>query len=198
MTTRAISAIILAAGTGTRMKSNKPLSLLHGKPLISYCLSLMDEIPVQERILVVGHQAELLYPLVSGKPYWTIYNHDYQQGIGGSIAAGIQVASPDTSGYMIVLADMPLLQREPLTAMVDKFFQADDSVWIMRPVYEGEPGHPVLFHSRMRPLLSKLRGTQGAKEIIGNHTDHVRLIPWPDASCLVDVDTQEDISRLNE
>lgn len=103
------------------MRGDKPLSLLHGQPLIRHALRLIEELPVQERIVVVGHQAEKLFPLLAGLPVWSIYNPDFLQGIGHSIAAGIRIASQQVEAYMVLLADMPLLRSEPIIAMMDAF-----------------------------------------------------------------------------
>ncbi|MCB9269502.1 MAG: nucleotidyltransferase family protein [Lewinellaceae bacterium] len=196
MSKRPISVILLAAGTGSRMRGDKPLSLLHGQPLIRHALRLIEELPVQERIVVVGHQAEKLFPLLAGLPVWSIYNPDFLQGIGHSIAAGIRIASQQVEAYMVLLADMPLLRSEPIIAMMDAFLQSDESVWFMRPVFQGQPGHPVLFKARLHLTLSSLSGIHGAKEIIGSNPDKIRLFAWPDATCLQDVDTPEDLEKI--
>ncbi len=60
MLTNNITAVILAAGQGTRMKSSRP-KVLHeilGRPMIAYLLDTLREAGVNDIVVVVGHQAE--------------------------------------------------------------------------------------------------------------------------------------------
>jgi bifunctional UDP-N-acetylglucosamine pyrophosphorylase / glucosamine-1-phosphate N-acetyltransferase len=60
MERRRLSAVVLAAGEGTRMHSvrPKPLHLLCGRPMILHVLDAMAEIDVTRVVVVVGHRAE--------------------------------------------------------------------------------------------------------------------------------------------
>ena len=60
MPERRLSAVVLAAGEGTRMRSErpKPLHLLCGRPMILHVLDAMAEIDVRRVVVVVGHRAE--------------------------------------------------------------------------------------------------------------------------------------------
>ena len=60
MPERRLSAVVLAAGEGTRMRSErpKPLHLLCGRPMILHVLDAMAEIDVQRVVVVVGHRGE--------------------------------------------------------------------------------------------------------------------------------------------
>ena len=57
---RPISAIVLAAGEGTRMRSSrpKPLHLICGRPMVMHVLYALDELVVDRTVVVVGHAAE--------------------------------------------------------------------------------------------------------------------------------------------
>ena len=60
MPERRLSAVVLAAGEGTRMRSErpKPLHLLCGRPMILHVLDAMAEIDVRRVVVVVGHRGE--------------------------------------------------------------------------------------------------------------------------------------------
>ena len=60
MSTRPLSAVVLAAGEGTRMRSTrpKPLHLLCGRPMVLHVLDALAEIDVDRVVVVVGHAAE--------------------------------------------------------------------------------------------------------------------------------------------
>ncbi|MGI8791696.1 MAG: NTP transferase domain-containing protein, partial [Acidimicrobiales bacterium] len=60
MTYRPLSAVVLAAGEGTRMKSSrpKPLHLLCGRAMVLHILDALAELPLDRAVVVVGHEAE--------------------------------------------------------------------------------------------------------------------------------------------
>lgn len=66
---------------------------------------------------------------------------------------------------------------------------------IVRTVYQGQPGHPVLFDPSCFPDLLRLTGDQGAKSIIHQHPDQCVRVP-AEVPPLEDVDTLEDYLRV--
>src|SRR3974377_2473633 len=68
---RRLSAVVLAAGEGTRMRSArpKPLHRLCGRPMILHVLDALAELPVQKVVVVVGHRGDwVTKPLVDHAP----------------------------------------------------------------------------------------------------------------------------------
>ena len=62
------AAIVLAAGAGTRMKSDKP-KVAHeglGKPLVNWVLDAAQTAQIDRTVTVVGHKREQVIPLVEG------------------------------------------------------------------------------------------------------------------------------------
>src|SRR5215469_14794971 len=59
---RPLSALVLAAGEGTRMRSSqpKPLHLLCGRPMVLHVLDALAELPVRRVVVVVGHGAAVV------------------------------------------------------------------------------------------------------------------------------------------
>ena len=57
-----IAAVILAAGRGTRMKSEVPkvLQKLHSRPLLSFVIDMLEELNIDKKILVVGHKDKIV------------------------------------------------------------------------------------------------------------------------------------------
>ena len=65
--TKKITTIILAAGKGTRMKSNlpKPLHCLAGKPMLSHIIDNLRDCEIDETIVVINKQSDLLKNYIS-------------------------------------------------------------------------------------------------------------------------------------
>src|SRR5260370_32615606 len=92
---RSLTAVVLAAGEGTRMKSSrpKPLHLLCGRPMVLHVLDALAELPVDRVVVVVGHGAERvvktlqdLAPSTFGIEF--VEQHT-QRGTGDAVAVGL-------------------------------------------------------------------------------------------------------------
>ena len=115
-----LRAVILAAGKGTRMRSKLP-KVLHkvgGKPMLQHVLDAADAAGAAEKIVIVGHEAELVEAMVGeqGK----IVLQAEQLGTGHAVMQ-TQDALADFKGtVMILCGDTPLLDG----AELKKFYEA--------------------------------------------------------------------------
>src|SRR5947207_15836790 len=100
MSNRPLSAVVLAAGEGTRMKSNrpKPLHLLCGRPLVLHVLDALAELELQRAVVVVGHGAERVTKTLQEQcpPNLVIdfVEQHVQRGTGDAVSVGL-TALPD-------------------------------------------------------------------------------------------------------
>ena len=113
-----LSIIILAAGKGTRMKSDLPkvLQPLLGKPMIHYAVAAAEAATGRPPVLVVGHQADRVRGEVGDGPQYV-----YQEQQLGT-AHAVQQAEPVLRGragrVLITSGDMPLFSAETLSGLV--------------------------------------------------------------------------------
>ncbi len=111
------SAIVLAAGAGTRMRSKKP-KVIHeilGVPLIQWVIRAAHEAGVARVVTVVGHGREQVEPLVANSE---IVVQEHQCGTAHAVAACADMLS-EASGSLIVLSgDCPLIKPETIAALV--------------------------------------------------------------------------------
>ncbi len=114
----AIDAVVLAAGKGTRMKSDlaKVLHPLAGRPLIAHVLDTARAAGVERIVVVVGHQREAVQAAVAADDL-AFAVQEPQLGTGHAV----QMAAPHlrAGGYTVVLSgDVPLLGVETLRQLV--------------------------------------------------------------------------------
>ncbi len=109
-------------------------------------------------------------------------------GMGVSIAAGVS-ALGGAEGVMILPADMPDIMPDHIDALLDAAEAEPDG--IHRGASGGVPGHPVLFPRDLLDRLAALGGDEGARAILRDHADRVRLHDLPDRAALTDLDTPE-------
>ena len=114
-----------------------------------------------------------------------------QLGMGASIAAGV-AASPDSSGWLVLPGDMPLI--EPATVLAVASALEHHAVAFAQ--YLGRRGHPVGFAAELYPELTALSGDEGARRIIARYP--ACPVELDDPGILVDIDTQDDLEALRK
>jgi bifunctional UDP-N-acetylglucosamine pyrophosphorylase/glucosamine-1-phosphate N-acetyltransferase len=123
-----VSAIVLAAGEGTRMRSTrpKPLHLICGRPMVMHVIHSLSALDVDRTVVVVGHGAELVTKKVQeqapSSANVTFVEQTEQRGTGHAAIVGL-TAFPeddldDTSTIVILPGDAPLLQASTIEELV--------------------------------------------------------------------------------
>ncbi|MFQ5555106.1 MAG: NTP transferase domain-containing protein [Acidimicrobiia bacterium] len=114
-----LHVIVLAAGKGTRMKSDlaKVLHLAAGKPLVSWTLDAAASLDPDSAVVVVGHQADAVREHV---PPWVDTALQAEQlGTGHAAEVGLSVLDAAPGDVVVVLpGDMPLVRSETLAEVV--------------------------------------------------------------------------------
>ena len=115
-----ISALILAAGLGTRMKSNKA-KVLHEvlfKPMILHVLDTVQALAPDNIYVIVGHQREKVAELVSGYRASCIVQEE-QLGTGHAVLCAEKELNKSEGTVLILSGDVPLVKAATLRAMLD-------------------------------------------------------------------------------
>lgn len=114
-----ITAILLAAGQGTRMKSSLP-KVLHpvaGKPMIWHALQAIQQVTAEKPVVVVGHGAEEVTRYLGGLADTVL--QEPQLGTGHAVMQAEALLKGKTDLVIVCYADMPLLRGETLKKLVD-------------------------------------------------------------------------------
>ncbi len=114
-----VKAVVLGAGKGTRMKSEKA-KVLHeaaGRPLILWMLQLLDDIETEETVVVVGHQADEVAAILPAGVATAL--QEPQLGTGHATQVGLTELETVPGDTIVVLpGDMPLIRVESLAGLV--------------------------------------------------------------------------------
>jgi bifunctional UDP-N-acetylglucosamine pyrophosphorylase/glucosamine-1-phosphate N-acetyltransferase len=115
-----VAAIILAAGKGTRMKSNliKVMHPLGERPLIFWPLQAAKLAGASRIAVVIGHQAEKVQQYFAGEAAITFAMQEEQLGTGHAAAAAEEALAGFSGTVFILCGDVPLLRAATLTAML--------------------------------------------------------------------------------
>jgi molybdenum cofactor cytidylyltransferase len=189
----ALHAIVLAAGASTRFGSPKQLVRVEGRPILHTAVARAVEVAGQAVTVVLGANAAELAPLLRHTPASIIINRDWSEGMGSSIRAGVSRLPSSCDGALLMLADQPAVTADDLRRLVESWRRQPD--YIVAAFYEATTGVPAIFPRSMFSALSELRGDQGARALI--HRNRDRVVRVPVASAAIDIDTPEDLLRLN-
>lgn len=114
-----ITAIILAAGQGTRMKSDLP-KVLHtvcGVPMIAHSLAAVKAASSETPVVIIGHGAEAVREFLGEKARCVV--QDPQLGTGHAVQQAESTLRGKTDLVLVTYADMPLLRPETIKGLVE-------------------------------------------------------------------------------
>lgn len=189
-----IAALMLAAGYSRRFGADKRrLQLGDGRSMLAASLELPCSMLEEVWLVLRPDEAPAELDLPTGVRM--VQNPATAQGMGHSLAAGAErlLAESGAEAVAIFLADMPLIRRDSLETLL-RHASADN---IVLPSYQGKRGHPVLFGRAFWPQLAALSGDAGAKPVLQQNPNAVRIVELDDPGVLQDIDTQEDWQRLS-
>ncbi|MDB1122577.1 bifunctional UDP-N-acetylglucosamine diphosphorylase/glucosamine-1-phosphate N-acetyltransferase GlmU [Vibrio algarum] len=113
------SAVILAAGKGTRMYSNIPkvLHTLAGKPMVKHVIDTCNDLGAQNIHLVYGHGGDLMQKALSTEPVnWVLQAE--QLGTGHAVDQASDKFD-DNEKVLVLYGDVPLISSETLESLID-------------------------------------------------------------------------------
>jgi bifunctional UDP-N-acetylglucosamine pyrophosphorylase/glucosamine-1-phosphate N-acetyltransferase len=138
-----IISIILAAGKGTRMKSDlvKVLHPLLGVPMLSYPVELsLKDIKVEKTILVVGHQADKIKEKFKDPRIHFVLQEE-QLGTGHAVLQALPFLQSFNGTVLILCGDVPLVKMETLRSFIDTFWRNESNLSVLTAVVENPSGY---------------------------------------------------------
>jgi molybdenum cofactor cytidylyltransferase len=190
-----IPIIILAAGSSSRLGQPKQLLEIEGETLIHRITRQAVESNTGPVVVVLGSQADLVQKNLHDLPVHFCMHADWQNGIGSSIKAGLQVVEkkfPGAAAVILSVCDQPFLEEVHFKKLRNAFRKKEGLVVASR--YANTFGVPCLFSKECFPALKNLRDDQGAKPIIEAHQDKASFISFPNGE--QDIDTIKDWEAL--
>lgn len=194
-----IVGILLAAGRGARFGGAKLLAPLPvashgvgaGSPVgVASCRHLIAALP--EVVAVVRPGDSVLAGQLRDAGARVVECARADEGMGCSLACAVAAAA-DANGWVIALADMPWIAPATIAAVADALIDGAD---LVAATYQGRRAHPVGFARRYFAALATLAGDDGAKSVVSEHLDRLRMIHVNDDGVVRDVDTIDDLRRI--
>lgn len=120
-----LAIVVLAAGKGTRMKSDlhKVLHPIAGRPMIDHLLASAAELGAERQVVVAGHGREQLEKALGSRV--TIGVQDPQLGTAHAVLQAREALAGFSGDVLVLYADVPFVRAETMRAMLDRLHAAD-------------------------------------------------------------------------
>jgi len=156
-----VAILVLAAGEGTRMKSDiaKVLHHVRGRTMISRVIATVRGIDAEKILVVVGHQAEAVKRELSGEPVEFVLQTE-RLGTGHAVMTAEPRLSGFTGTLVVLNGDTPLLRTGTLKAFIAHHRKAGNSATVLSAFLDDSSGYGRI-----------VRDGEGAFERIVEHKD---------------------------
>ena len=135
-----LKALILAAGKGTRMKSDLPkvIHKVNGIPMVKKILNELEKLETEENILILGHKKEEVLKKLGDVKYVV---QEEQLGTGHAIMQAYELLKDYDGDVMILCGDTPLLRYETLKEMYEAHKKSGVATTILTSIYDNPFGY---------------------------------------------------------
>src|ERR687885_2589327 len=164
--TSPIFAAVLAAGKGTRMKSNraKVLHTICGVPMVNYTISALEPIETQRTLVVVGHQADEVKAVLP--PNVDPVLQEEQKGTGDAVRTALEAIDEEEGVLLVVNGDGPLISGRTLAGLVERHRSAGVGATVLVAELEDATGlGRVMEDAGVVKIVEERDATEAEKEI---------------------------------
>jgi molybdenum cofactor cytidylyltransferase len=192
-----VAILLLAAGSSSRLGQPKQLLDVGGITLLERTAGVALAANCAQTVVVLGAFFEKTAAAIAHLPVQVVFNENWAEGIGSSIACGVQLLlkkQPPPDAAILLLCDQYRVTSELLEKLVALW--QNTGARIVAAEYEGSPGPPALFDRRLFDELAALKGETGAKRVILAHLEALETALFPEGK--FDVDVIEDLKLIQQ
>ena len=191
-----VNAIILAAGRSERMGAFKPLLPFGPKTVIETCIENMRSGGVETVVVVIGQgpRAEELKTHLQDSHVTFAIKPDPASEMSDSIACGVRALPEGTRAVIVNPVDHAAVPGDVVAMLVDEWRKG---ARLVKPVWNGRGGHPVLIDLHFRAELLSLDRDGGLKTFFRDHQAQVNRVEVNSNYIARDMDTWDDYVALH-
>jgi len=189
---RPVAAVVLAAGSSTRMGRNKLLLDVGGEAVVRRCVRVALTARLDPVLVVLGHEADAVRAALASLPCRFVMNPRHADGMNGSACAGIAALPPDVGAAVVLLADMPFVDVHMISTLMA---QRRGGAALILSEYDGVVAPPTLVDRSLFAEMASEAGRGCGKRLRRRHPNRSATVKWP-AAALADLDLPEDYERV--
>jgi len=194
-----LAAVILAAGLGRRLGCIPKAALRFGDTtILEGTVGALRASDVAQVSLVIGPYRDQLLPLAVYCGVNVLEHRLERPSLADSqrLALNAHVANFPHYDLLLVLADLPLLSCADIRHLTDHWWHRAPKVQALMPVVNGARGHPLLLSSEAVSLALATPADRSIRDWLTANVDVTWKLPCSQRSYVTDVDTEEDLRRL--
>ena len=190
-----IAALILAAGSSSRLGSPKQLLPWGDGPLLQHVIGQIRSFGLEEIWVVIGHETDAILEQVDFGGASVVVNDEYTEGIASSMRVGLDTLTRESRAdkVLIAMGDQPEL-RPDVVAELLQIAKREKRPAIV-PKYRYTWANPVIIDRSLWARLMSLEGDAGAQRLLQAHPEWVKEV-WFEHLPPRDVDTEQDVGEL--
>ena len=146
-------------------------------------------------IVVTGFEHKKIEKALPKSIDQIIHNSEWEQGMAGSIYAGMSLLPDNVDGNMIVLGDMPLITIHTLEKLIEQFCNYQGQ-HIIYPVHAGKQANPVIFPRKYFKDILSSTGDKGCKKVLKQYPDDAVPVQVDSNEVILDCDTKDDYFQM--
>src|SRR5256885_4405870 len=194
-----VVAVVLAAGSSTRMGRPKALLEFDGPVCLDLVLGACAEAALAGAVVVTAPDGEAVRAraAAAGLPALLAVNDQPERGMLSSLQAGLRHLPAGTDAFFIYPVDFPLSPARELARLVDAWAGRGPpaAARIFLPSFARRRGHPVLLDPALAPELLALGEGVSARDELAAHAAAIAHVDAADDRVLMDMDTPDDYRR---
>lgn len=189
-----IVALVVAAGSSSRLGRLKPLTPLGSSTFITEIAGCFHQAGIRDIRVVIGDRSEEIIPVLERLEVQWIVNTAPDRGMFSSVLTGLESIPSDAQAFFLMPSDIPLVKPQTIEALLGA--HVEHSAKIIYPRFNGERGHPPLIPtSRLsRDVSPDYPG--GMRAILARHEADALDVDVVDEGILIDCDTPSDYRRI--
>lgn len=163
-----IAAVILAAGKGTRMKSDlhKVLHPIAGRPMLLHLMASVDALRPAKKVVVVGDKADQLEAALAGSADLAV--QDPQLGTGHAVQQAEGALTGFDGDVLILYGDVPFVPAATMQAMIDRLAAADAPAVVVLAFEPADPlqyGRVIVEGDRVTKMVEHKDATEAERAV---------------------------------
>jgi molybdenum cofactor cytidylyltransferase len=185
-----VSTLILAAGASRRMGKPKALLPWGATTVLKHLLDIAESAGSGKILVVTGSHREELESALASTGVATHYNPHWENGMGASLASGIEAVEqrfPEAGAVLVLLADQPLVTTSYLGEIRKEHLEHPGC--IIASDYGSFAGVPALFPKGFWNSLKGLSSEKGARNLIASNREKCRVLD--PGMAITDIDTPQ-------